>query len=55
MRVGVGCTVTTSVNGVVAAQPAAEVPFNVYVIVLPGLAVTGEPVLAVTLVLGVHV
>ena len=29
VNVGVGFTVTTSVKGVVAAQPAADVPFKV--------------------------
>lgn len=55
VNVGVAVTVTTSVFGPDAAQPAAEVPFRVYVIVVVGLAVTLEPVLALKLVFGVHV
>lgn len=54
VNVGVAFTVTTSVFGA-AAQPAADVPFKVYVCVVVGDAVTGEPVLAVKFVLGVHV
>lgn len=53
--VGVVFTVTVTVCGEAAAQPAAEDAFNVYVIVTDGVAVTGEPVLAVNAVLGVHV
>ena len=39
----------------VAAQPAADVPFNVYVMVVVGLAVTVAPVLALNAVFGVQV
>ena len=55
VKVGGALTVTVSVKGVVAAQPNADVPFSVYVMVLVGLAVTDEPVLAFNDVLGVQV
>ena len=48
-------TVTTSVLFPLAGQPAADVPFNVYVIVVEGFAVTLAPVDALILVFGVHV
>lgn len=52
--VGVGFTVIEMVF-CAAAHPAAEVPFTVYVTELPGVAITGEPVLALNEALGVHV
>jgi len=54
VTVGTELTVTTTVAGA-AGHAAADVPFNVYVIVLAGLAVTLAPVVAVKLVLGVQV
>ena len=53
VNVGVAFTVTTTVCGV-PEQPAV-VPVTVYVVVLPGVAVTGEPVDALSEPAGVHV
>ena len=54
VTVGVVFTVTTTVCGGDGAQPEA-VPFNVYVVVVVGVAVTIDPVLGVKEELGVHV
>lgn len=54
-NVGVAFTVTTSVLVPLAGQPAADVPFSVYVMVVEGFAVTLAPVDALILVFGVQV
>jgi hypothetical protein len=53
-NVGVGLTVTITVAGFDAEQPAA-VPMTVYVVVIVGEALTTAPVEALNVPLGVHV
>jgi hypothetical protein len=55
VNVGGALTVTTSVREPEAGQPAADVPFNVYVVVIVGSAFTGEPFVALNAEFGVQV
>ena len=53
LTTGNGFTVT--VTCAVAVQPLLSVPVTVYVVVADGLAVTGEPVVALRFVEGVQI
>jgi hypothetical protein len=53
VTIGVGLTVTVILS--FAGHPSAEVPMIVYVVVVPGLATTFEPVVALNPVPGLHV
>lgn len=54
-KIGAGLTVIIVVLVPAAGQPAADVPFKVYVIVTVGVTVTDGPVVELIEVLGVQV